>query len=229
MTKVTAEQIETLRLIPYLASLQPVELTRLARATSVRIVARGRTIFEEDGAATGIFVILSGRVKLVRRSRAGREQVLHAEGPGATLAEVPVFDGGGYVASAVAVDAARLLFVPRAALLDLCRRRPAVALGVILILARRLRGFAGLIEDLALRDVTARLARFLLAESGRTGEITKLGTHDDIAARVGTVRELVSRSLSRLAREGVLERRGRQIRVRDDRRLATIAEGDANR
>ena len=96
-----------------------------------------------------------------------------------------------------------------------------VAFGVIAVLARRLRGFAALIEDLALRDVTARLSRFLVMEARRAGsDVFDLpGTRDDVAARLGTVRELISRSLAQLRRAGAISVQGRRIRI-IDRRLA---------
>lgn len=224
MTKVTESARDALGAIAYLRGLPAADLDRLAARCLVRAVARGQTVFEEGAPAAGLFVILAGRLKLVRSSPRGREQVLHAEGPGATLGEVPLFDGGGYVASAVAVEASRVLFVPGPALLDLCRR-PEVALGVIAVLARRVRTFAGLIEDLALRDVTARVAGFLVAESRRVGgdDLALPGTRDEVAARLGTVRELVSRALSHLARLGLIEVSGRRVRVRDRGRLADYA------
>jgi CRP-like cAMP-binding protein len=227
MTDVTSTTLAALRAIPYLAGVPEADVMTVARQSTLRRARRGDTIFEEGEAAAGVFVVLEGRVKLVRASAAGREQILHAEGPGATLAEVPAFDGGGYVASAVAEDDARLLFVPRSALLDLCRRRPDVALGVIRVLAGRLRRFAGLIEDLALRDVTARVARLLLEVAARDGSVVLPGTRDDVASRLGTVRELVSRSLARLIAAGAIERRGRRLRVRDAARLRAAADGRA--
>lgn len=224
MTKVTKD--ETLATIPYLRGLPLGELAALARRSLVRAFTKGETVFEEGAPAPGLWVVLDGRVKLVRVSPRGREQVLHAESSGATLGEVPLFDGGGYVATAVAAEPSRLLFVPRVALLDLCRRRPEVALGVIRVLARRVRAFAALIEDLALRDVTARLAHFLLAEARRSGsgEVQLPGTRDEVAARLGTVRELVSRSLSRLRSRGLIELGRRRVRLRDPRALAAIAD-----
>jgi len=145
----------------------------------------------------------------------GREQTLHVESAGATLAEAPIFDGGGYVATALAETEARLL----------CRRRPEVALGVIAVLARRVRAFAATIEDLALRNVTARLARLLLTEVRRDGNVVDLsGTREEVAHRLGTARELVSRSLSQIRAAGVVVVRGRRVWLTDERRLAVIAE-----
>jgi len=93
------------------------------------------------------------------------------------------------------------------------------------VLARRVRTFAATIEDLALRDVTARLARFLLTEAHREGDVVDLsGTREEVAFRLGTVRELVSRSLSQLRAAGLVVVRGRRGQLSDERRLAALAE-----
>jgi len=164
----------------------------------------------------------------------GREQVLHAEGAGATLGEAPLFDGQGYIASAVAVEPTRLVLVPRGAVLDLGRRHPAVALSMLEAMARRVRRFAGLVEDLAFRQVTERLARHIeaavvAAGSPRTpGAVVDLGlTQEQLAARLGTVRELVSRALAQLERAGAIKRGRSGIVIRDPGRLAEAARGGA--
>ena len=228
MTKVTSnvtgDIAAGLGAIPYLASLSVRERGDLAARCRVRAFGKGAVVFMEGEAATGLWVVLAGRVRLVRTTPRGREQVLHTESAGATLAEVPLFDGGGYVATAIAEGDARLLFVPGPALLALCRRHPEVAFGVIAVLAWRVRVFAALIEDLALRDVTARLAHFILGEArSADGDVVDLpGTRDDVAARLGTVRELVSRSLAQLRDAGVIAVRGRTITLIDERRLAEL-------
>lgn len=224
MTKVTVDATVGLAAIPYLTPLSAGERAELASRCRVQTVAKGKVIFAEGEPAAGLWVILAGRVRLVRMSPRGREQVLHVESAGATLAEVPLFDGGGYVATAQAETEARVLFVPRPALLDLCRRHPGVALGIIAVLARRVRAFATTIEDLALRTVTARLARLLLTER-RDGNVVELsGTREELALRLGTARELVSRSLSELRVAGVVVVRGRRVWLTDEPRLTAIAD-----
>ena len=175
-------------------------------------------------------MVLEGRVKVFRLSARGRAQVLHTEGPGTTLGEVPLFDRGGYVASASPVGRARLLWLPRAEVEALRRRRPEVALAIIATMARRVRAFAALAGDLAFREVHERLALFLLEETRRSGqptprglEVNLPGTRDDVAAHIGTVRELVSRSLARMQREGLLALRGRRVVLLDVGRLAALA------
>jgi CRP/FNR family transcriptional regulator len=193
----------------------------------VESVAAGATAFIEGEPPRGIFLVLEGRIRLLRASAAGREQVLHEEGPGATLAEVPVFDGGGYVGTAVAVEDSVLLFVPRAPLLHAIERNPSSALEVIRVLAARVRRFAALVEDLSTRGVAARLAAFLLRENERSGrdEVELPATRDQLAAHLGTVREQASRALSELRRSGVIELDRRRVRVKDARRLRALAGG----
>jgi CRP/FNR family transcriptional regulator len=230
MSRATPDRERVLAAIPYLRDLPAADRRRIAARTSVRDVRRGEHVFEEGAPATGLFVVMEGRVRLVRVSRDGREQVLHSEGPGATLGEVPLLDGGGYVATAIAAEPSRLVFLPRDVLLDACRRHPDVALGIIRVLARRVRTFAGLVEQLSLKDLTARLAGLLLAESRTAGGATfELGgTRDELAARLGTVRELVSRSLGRLRAMGAVRVAGRRVTILDARRLAELAGGGAS-
>lgn len=230
MTKLTPEHARALRRVPYLAALPGWELDVLAAACSVRTVAAGTNAFEEGEAPAGVLLVLEGRVQLVRASPQGRQQVLHEEGPGATLAEVPVFDGQGYVATAIAVEDSVLLLVPRATLLDTVHRHPAAVREVIRILASRVRRFAALAEDLSTRGVAERLARFLVRGSGPGGgpaTVELPATRDQLAAHLGTVREQASRALSQLKRNGIIDVEGRRVRVKDRARLRALA-GEVN-
>jgi CRP/FNR family transcriptional regulator len=219
------DPLGALRQIPYLRLLPPAELEQLAAFSDIRTVPRGASLFEEGQPAGGVFLVLDGRIKLVRASPQGREQVLHEERAGSTLAEVPVFDGGGYVGTAVAVEDARVCFVPRAPLLAALDRSPASAREVIRILAARVRRFAAVVEDLSLRAVTERVAGFLIREMDRTGDprVELPATRDELAAHVGTVREQASRALSHLRAQGILEIDGRIAHVRDAGALRAAA------
>jgi CRP/FNR family transcriptional regulator len=218
--------VNVLARVPYFRVLPARPRAALARRLRTVGFAAGQRVFEEGVPCEGLWIVVAGRVKVFRTSAGGREQVLHVEGPGATLGEVPLFDRGGYVASATAQTAARLLWVPRREIDALCRRHPAVALAIITTLARRVRAFAGLAGDLTLRPVRARLARLLLDEARRAGrrtpegvDLALPGTREEIAARIGTVREPLSRALAALGREGVVTVRGRRLLVRDTKAL----------
>lgn len=216
--------------VPYFRVLSARKRGALARRFRSVAFARHESVFVEGEPCDGLWIVVEGRLKVFRTSPRGREQVLHVEGPGATLGEVPLFDMGGYVASATTLSAARLIWVPRRELEDLCREHPEVALAIIATMARRVRAFAGLAGDLALRPVQARLGRLLLEEARRVGrqtprglEVTLPGTRDEIAARIGTVREPASRALSALARQGLVTVSGRHVLVRDVRGLEEVA------
>lgn len=218
--------------VPYFRVLSARKRGALARRFRSVAFARRQSVFVEGEPCDGLWIVAEGRLKVFRTSPRGREQVLHVEGPGATLGEVPLFDGGGYVASATTLTAARLIWMPRRELERLCRQHPDVALAIIATMGRRVRAFAGLAGDLALRPVQARLGRLLLEEARRVGretprgvELTLPGTRDEIAARIGTVREPASRALSALARQGLVTVRGRRLLVRDVRGLE-IAAGE---
>lgn len=216
---------EALDRIPYLRRLPAAERQRLAACCAFTTVPRGAALFTEGEPPSGVFLILEGRIKLLRSSSDGREQVLHEEGPGSTLAEVPVFDGHGYVGSAVAVENARVFVVPRERLLEALARSPGSALEVIHILAARVRKLAGVVEDLSLRAVTARVAAYLCRETDRTGgdRLELPATRDELASHVGTVREQVSRALSQLKAAGIIDLRGRTVVIRDPAMLHLMA------
>lgn len=228
--RASAASTEVLRRVPYFASLPASELSRLASRCTVRTLREGDTLFEEGQPCRGLLVIAEGLVEIRQISLRGREQVFHTEGPGAALGEAPLFDGGGYIASAVALAPTRALLLPRAALIDLCHRRPTVALAILKTLAHRVRSFASIVSDLAFRPVGERLARYLstagAAPITRGTAIDLTLTQSQLAARLGTVRELVARGFSQLERSGVISRDRSRVTIRDPERLAALARGD---
>ncbi len=206
--------------VPYFAGLPAAELRRLAASATVERRRRGEPVFHQDDECRGLHVVAAGRIRIFRLSTAGREQVLHIESEGA-VGEAPLFDGGPYPASATAAGDLVLLFLPRAVVLEGCRRRPEVALGIAAALAGRVRRFAGLAESLALHQVSQRLAAYLvaLAEGSTSGEVLLSDSNHEIAAQIGTVRELVSRLLGELRRQGLIEVAGRRVTIPDLERL----------
>ena len=175
----------------------------------------------------------SGRVRIYRVSAEGREQVLHIEGPGRTVGELPLFDGGPYPASAVTVEESRLVFLPRAELEALYRANPDVADAIIRALGRRLRHFVRVAETLAFRDVASRLALLLAGYADQTGRRTDAGvelaldrTREELALEIGTARESVSRAWRQLKRRGLIEPlAGGRLRIPDVPRLRAMARG----
>jgi CRP/FNR family cyclic AMP-dependent transcriptional regulator len=142
--------------------------------------------------------------------------------PGSSVAELPVFDGGNYPASVAAVDEATLLFVSKKDFHELCLTHPQVSLKVLRVVGARLRRLVGIIEELSFTTVWHRLAAFLVRLANREGmrmgsgiAVTLPDNNQEIASQIGTVRELVSRNLSRLQAEGLIEIDGRKLTIRD--------------
>jgi CRP/FNR family transcriptional regulator len=204
---------DVLRQVPFLQDLPEGVLDEIGSACRERIFLRNEPLFLEGDPPRGLLVVRAGAVKIFKMGDAGREQILELEGPGRSVAELPLFDGLPYPASAAAVEDAVVLEIPVAEFDRLLARHPELTRAVIASLASRLRRLVGLVRELSLKDVRGRLLEFLRETSG--GQSTfELGlSHQEIAARIGTVREIVSRLFGRLAKEGVLQVEGRTVTI----------------
>jgi CRP/FNR family cyclic AMP-dependent transcriptional regulator len=198
------------------------ELSFLAARTRSRATAAGELLFSEGEACSGLYMVASGRVRIFKISPNGREHVLAIEGPGSSIAELPVFDGGTYPASAAAVDASQLLFISRDDFRGLCLEHPEIALKVLQVVGARLRRLVGIIEELSFTTVRHRLIAWLLRRAQAEGQggspqpqFTMDVNHQEIAAQIGTVRELVSRNLARLQAQGLITVDGRRVSIQD--------------
>jgi CRP/FNR family transcriptional regulator len=182
----------------------------------------GETVFLEQDPCAGLFLIESGAVKICRFSKEGREYILHLLQRGDTFNDVAALDGGPNPATAVAHSAAILWRVGRMDLQSIASRYPALAWALVENLARRARHLVGVVQDLSMRNVRGRLARLLLEQAQDQGEaeVDRLLTQEEMASRLGTVREVVGRALRDLAAEGVIEFDRHRIIILDPDRLA---------
>jgi CRP-like cAMP-binding protein len=224
------DKLAALRSTQLFRSLEVEELRALAGRAIERTLVREEVLFIAGEEARGLYVIVSGAVRAFRSGADGREQVIHTERAGATLAEVPVFDNGTYPATAVADEDSVVLFIAKEDVLRACLEHPKIPLAALKILAGRLRRHAELVEALSLREVGQRLARLLLTEAATHGERSGGGTTFDlvmtngqIAARVGTVRDVVSRALARLQQDGLIVLENRRVTIPDEGLLAAYA------
>jgi len=220
--------------VPIFSGLSEDELRFMVQRVVSRQFSAGEIVFGEGDPCSGLYVVASGYVRIYKSSAAGREQVLSIDGPGSSIAEVPVFDGGNYPASAAAVDRAALLFISKQDFQALCLAHPQVTLKVLRVVGARLRRLVGIIEELSFTTVRHRLASFLLRLAQKEGERTTEGVevklpanNQELASQIGTVRELVSRNLSRFQAEGLLEIDGRRVIIRDLKGLQAAVESSA--
>ena len=201
--------INLLKGIPFFASLDRSVLEDMASHAHGLTFAPGEMVFLEGDPCAGFFVVERGRCKIFKTSAEGREQTLHVILPGHSFNEVSVSDGGPNPATVMTVDEAVIWNISRDDLKVLALRYPAVSWALLEHMARRARSLVGIVEDLGLRPVKARLAKLLLEEAERSlqGELDRndLLTQQEMAARLGTVREMVGRALRTLMDEGAIK------------------------
>jgi CRP-like cAMP-binding protein len=227
-----ADKIASLKRTALFSDLQEPGLRALAEHAVERHLARDEVLFITGEPARGLFVIVEGALRAVRDGVDGREQVIHVERAGATIAEIPVFDDQPYPSTVIAEENTLVLFLDKQEVRRLCLEHPQIALSALKLLAGRLRKCAALVETLSLKDVDQRVARWLLLEARSYGSRGSEGlglqlrlTHQQIASRIGSVREVVSRAFGRLQQQGLIKVQARQIVIADEAALAAYAEG----
>jgi len=205
-------------------------LKDLAIILAQQVFRKGQLIFSEGDAATGFYVVITGRVKIFKLSVEGKEQILHIFGPGAPIGEVAVFEGKRFPANAESLEDSRLFFFPAIAFLRLIKENPSIALHMLAILSRRLRHFAALIDDLSLKEVPARLAAYLLylSKSQKSADNLRLDiSKGQLSSLLGTIPETLSRILTRLSTAGLILAEGpRGIQILDRESLQDLANGE---
>ena len=200
-------------------------LTALTARVRERKRSRGEILVTRGEQANGLYVIVSGAIRAYIESKDGREQTIHVETAGATLAEVTVFDHGVYPSTTMAEEETVVLFINRDTVTEFLRSNPDAALAALKVLASRLRKVTHSLEGVTLQDVGQRLAQLLLERAARAepsnGTISFVlkEPHQRIAANLGTVREVIARQLRRFANEGLIEIDGRNITILNADRL----------
>jgi CRP/FNR family transcriptional regulator len=228
----TTDKLSALRRTILFGALSEAELQALAERAVERHLARGEVLFVAGDEAAGLFVIAEGSLRAYREGLDGREQVIHVERAGATIAELPVFDDRPYPSTVAAEEETLVLFIDKRDVKRLCVEHPNIALAALKLLAGRLRRCAELVEALSLREVDQRLAHWLLSAARVRGSRGNEGlqftlhlTNQQIAARIGSVREVVSRALTRLQNNGLIAVDGRVVQIPDEEALELYADG----
>lgn len=216
-----AHQLQTLTFFVGLPSLT---LENLVQGAIWREYDAGEIIFLEGEQATGLYFLQTGWVKIVKSSPTGREQVLRFMEPGDTFNEVVVFANLANPATAIALETAEIWLLPRQSLNHALRQNPDFAQHAIAKMAERVLHLVNLVADLSLRPVTGRLAR-LISDGAVAGVLLRPRwyTQTELAARLGTVPDVVQRALRQLEQDGLIQVERHQIRILDAAALADIA------
>lgn len=190
---------------------------------------RGQHIFSEGDEGAGFYVVISGKVKIFKLSAEGKEQIMHVFGPGEPFAEVAVFAGANFPANAVALEKSRIFFFPRQSFIALIKENPALAMNMLAELSLRLKRFAHMIEDLSLKEVPGRLANHILLladEQNNEREVTLGLAKAHLASLLGTIPETLSRILTRMSKQGLIDSQGPTITILDYDALSDLASGE---
>ncbi len=218
--------IAALRRLPLFNELSEQELEVIAERVRRRKYEANEMIFSEGEACQELLIVEAGEVKVFKSAASGREQLIAIERAANSLAEFPVFDEGCHSSTARAIVATIVLELPAEHFRKICMQYPKVAIKVIRVLGHRLRHLDALVEKLSFSTVRGRLIAHLLQlaedhgrRAGSRVDLELLENNEELAARLGTVRELISRNLGRLHGEGLVEMRRRAVTIPDVRKL----------
>ena len=219
-------KLRMLEAIELFSELSSSEREALAGNAVAKDYAPGEVLFLEGQPCQGLWVIGQGAAKVVKTTPQGRQLILATQQAPSTVAEVPVFDGGPYPASLIAVQQTTALLILKQDFMQLCASNPALALRFLRVFGRRLRQLVGLVERVTFGTIRQRLALDLLEKSRLAGHtvLQLQETQEEWAARLGTVREVVSRNLSRFQTEGFLSLDRRTVEILNEAGLKNEAE-----
>jgi CRP/FNR family transcriptional regulator len=218
---------EVISKIPLFAGLDAEELESIAARAVERRYEPEENLFWEGDRAEGLFLLVDGSVKIFKTAPSGREMMLDMIAAPSSIAELPLFDGGPYPASVRAVKPSATLFLHKSDFHQACRQNPNLPLKILAVVGRRLRNLVSVVESITFGSVTKRLAKLLLELSKEQsgGAITM--THQEMASRLGTVREVVSRNLARFRVQGYIRIEGRELTLVDPQGLQGEAEAES--
>lgn len=188
---------------------------------------RGETIFTEGDPGRGFYIAESGSIKIYKLSFEGKEHILHIFGSGEPFGEVPVFTGKPFPANAMALKKSSLLFFPRDAFIGLLLNDPSLALNMLGVLSMRLKQFTVQIENLSLKEVPGRLAAHLiwLADEQKNKDLVTLEiSKGQLASLLGTIPETLSRILSKMNTQGLIEVNGKNINILNFEGIEELAD-----
>ncbi len=214
---------KTLGMMYYFAGLNADELEVVKRYIAFeKKVEKGQTILHEEDESEYMYLIVSGAVKVYKRSVNGKEQILNIASTGESLNDVSTFDGGDSAMDMLATTPVYLLAIKKADIKALFARFPQIAINVAGVLATKVRRDSSLVEVLSFDQVISRLARLILKQTDAEKSLLPLFTQQDLAAMVGTSRVVVNRSLKAMEDAGAIKLERRRIVVTDKEALKNL-------
>lgn len=222
---------ETLKDIPLFSELDIEQLRQITSISSLEKRRKNDILFLEQDEYRGFYIMLKGSVKIYKSSPEGKEVILHIIKPPYPFADVPLFEGGKYPANAQALEDSVILFIPKNEFMELILKNPLICLKISAGFAKRLRLMSRQMEDLTLKEVSNRLAKYIMDEVKRTGTeylpepFVKLTiTKSTLASLLGTITETLSRTFKKMQNENIIRMDGKKIFVSNLSRLKDLAK-----
>ncbi len=207
-------RIKTLKSNEYFDDLPKEMLKEISQRMHLREYQRAESLFWEGDACDGLYIVENGSAKIFRLSPQGRQYIVRILQEGDTFGEVPAFDGAMNPVNVEALESCRVWVIDSEMLRDLVKTHPAFAQKVLINFGRMLRGMVRVVSEMAFYQVTHRLARLIEEDLPQERSIPHW-TQEQLAARLGTVREVVARSLKELERSGAITIEDRRIQIAD--------------
>ncbi len=224
--------IDLLKRCPLFAGLKEEDLKRIRAIASLKQVGKKKILFSEGEEARGFYVILSGKVKVYKVSPDGKEQILHVVNAPDSFAEAALFLEGTYPAFAEALSDSQLLFFPKTNFIRLIEKNPQLSINMIVSLSQFLKRFASLVEELSLKEVSSRIAKYLidlslkLSKEGKSPKEVELDlSKTQLALKLGTISETLSRTLAKMRAKGIIDVRKNRILILNREALEELASG----
>jgi CRP/FNR family transcriptional regulator len=224
--------IELLRRCPLFAGLKEDDLKRIRAIASLRQIEKKEVLFSDGEEARGFYVILSGKVKLFKVSPEGKEQILHIVSAPDAFAEAALFLEGTYPAFAEAMTDSQLLYFPKRDFIQLIEKNPQLSINIIVTLSHFLKRFASLIEELSLKEVSSRIAKYVVdlsIKSSKEGKSPKEVELDlsktQLALKLGTISETLSRTLAKMKAKRIIDVKKNKIIILNREALEELASG----
>ena len=221
-----------LKRCPLFAGLGPEDLRKVKAISVSRRFKKKAILFSDGEEAKGFYIILSGKVKVFKISPEGKEQILHIAVPPDAFAEAALFLEGTYPAYAEALADCEVLFFPKRRFVELIEQNPQLSINMIVTLSQYLKRFAILIEELSLKEVSSRLAKYVLdlslksSKEGKTIHEVQLDlTKTQLALKLGTISETLSRTFAKMKSRGLIDVKKNRILIFNRGALEELASG----
>ncbi|HUL36342.1 MAG TPA: Crp/Fnr family transcriptional regulator [Thermodesulfobacteriota bacterium] len=223
---------DLLKRCPLFAGLKDEELKRIRAIANLKHIGKREVLFSDGEEAKGFYVILSGKIKLYKISPEGKEQILHIVSAPDAFAEAALFLEGSYPAFAEALTESQLLFFSKRDFIQLIEKNPKLSINMIVSLSHFLRRFASLIEELSLKEVSSRMAKYLidlsmrLSKEGKNSSEVELDlSKTQLASKLGTISETLSRTLAKMKAKRIIDVKRNRILILNREALEELASG----